>query len=67
MEIKAIISAQPNCKSCKKPMLEWDAFADEHEHIECTTERVSSSLMEVIKKQFDSINLNNENTPNNLD
>ena len=55
MEIKTIISEQPKCKTCGKIMLEWNAFADEHEHIECIAERVSESLMEIIKEQFEKV------------
>ncbi len=33
-------------------MLEWNAWADEHEHVECIAERVSISLIEIVKKQF---------------
>lgn len=55
MEIKKIISEQPKCKTCGKVMLEWNAFADEHEHIECIVNRVSESLMEIIKEQFETV------------
>jgi hypothetical protein len=34
-------------------MKEWNPFADTHEHIECTAERVSESLINIIKKQFE--------------
>ena len=35
-----------------KLMFEWNAWADEHEHVECTAERISTSLIEIIKKQL---------------
>jgi len=51
-----IISEQPKCKTCGKLMLEWNPFADEHEHIECISERVSEKLIKVIEKQMKTIN-----------
>lgn len=56
MERKMIISEQPKCKTCGKLMLEWNPFADEHEHIECISERVSEKLIKVIEKQMKTIN-----------
>ncbi len=55
MERKTIISKQPKCKTCGKLMLEWNAFADEHEHIECIAERISASLIEIVKKQLKTV------------
>ena len=55
MERKTIISPQPKCKTCGKLMLEWNVFADEHEHIECIVERVSTSLIEIVKKQLGTV------------
>lgn len=55
METKIIISKQPKCKTCGKLMLEWNAWADEHEHIECIAERISTSLIEIIKKQMETV------------
>ena len=55
MEIKIIISEQPKCKTCGKLMLEWNAWADEHEHVECIAERISTSLIEIVKKQFGTV------------
>lgn len=52
MEIKTIISPQPKCKTCGKLMLEWNAWSNEHEHIECIADRISTSMMEVVIKQF---------------
>jgi len=52
MERKIIISEQPKCKTCGKLMLEWNAFANEHEHVECISERISTSLIEIVKKQL---------------
>ena len=52
MERKLIISKQPKCKTCGKLMLEWNSFADEHEHIECISERISENLIEIIKSQM---------------
>jgi len=51
MEIKTIISKQPMCKTCGKLMLEWNAFADK-----CIAERISTNLIDIIKKQFETIN-----------
>lgn len=55
MERKIIISEQPKCKTCGKLMLEWNAWADEHEHVECIAERISTSLIEIIKKQLETV------------
>lgn len=55
MERKIIISEQPKCKTCGKLMLEWNAWADEHEHVECITERISTSLIELVKKQLKTV------------
>jgi len=55
MDRKLIVSEQPKCKTCGNKMLEWNAFADEHEHIECIAERVSASLLEILKKQLGKI------------
>lgn len=55
MERKIIISEQPNCKTCGKLMLEWNAWADEHEHVECIAERISTSLIEIVKKQLETV------------
>jgi hypothetical protein len=52
MEIKTINSEQPKCKTCGKLMLEWNAWADEHEHIECISKRFSTSLIEKIRSSF---------------
>jgi hypothetical protein len=55
MERKTIISEQPKCKTCGKLMLEWNAWADEHEHIECVAKRISTSLIEIVKKQLGTV------------
>jgi hypothetical protein len=55
MDRKLIISEQPNCKTCGNKMLEWNAFAEVHEHIECSAERISASLFEILKKQFEAV------------
>ena len=55
MERKIIISEQPKCKTCGKLMLEWNAWADEHEHVECIAERISTSLIEIVKKQMETV------------
>ncbi len=52
MERKLIISQQPKCKTCGKLMQEWNPFAEVHEHIECSAERISVSLVEVLKKEL---------------
>lgn len=55
MERKTIISEQPKCKTCGKLMAEWNPFAIEHEHVECVSERISASLIEIVKKQLGTI------------
>lgn len=55
METKTIRTQQPRCKSCGKFMKEWNPFARTHEHVNCIAERVSDSVMGVIKKQFNII------------
>ena len=55
MERKIIISQQPKCKTCGKPMFEWNAWADEHEHVECIAERISTSLIKIVKKQLGTV------------
>jgi len=52
MEIKTIISEQPKCKTCGKLIPEWNPFAEEHEHIECISNRMSESLIKIIKDQL---------------
>ena len=54
MERKLIISEQPKCKTCGKLMQEWNPFAEVHEHIECSAERISASLVEILKKKLDT-------------
>jgi hypothetical protein len=60
MEIKTIISERPKCKTCGIFMNEWDPFAEEHEHIECCSERISNKMIESVKEQFKKINLDIE-------
>lgn len=55
MERKLIISEQPKCKTCGKLMQEWNPFANEHEHIECSEERISAILVEILKKQLGAV------------
>ena len=55
MERKLIISEQPKCKTCGKLMKAWNPFATEHEHIECASERISASLIELVKKDLGEI------------
>ena len=55
MDRKLIISEQPKCKTCGNKMREWNAFAEVHEHIECSAERISASLVEILKKQFEAV------------
>ena len=55
MERKLIISEQPKCKTCGKSMKEWNPFANEHKHIECASERISASLIEILKKDLKAI------------
>lgn len=52
MEIKIIISEHPKYKTCNKIIYEWNPFIDEHEHVECISECISSNLIDIIKKQI---------------
>lgn len=36
-------------------MQEWNPFAEVHEHIECSAERISASLIEIVKKQLGTV------------
>ena len=54
MEYKLIISKQPNCKTCGRPMFEWDPFAGEHEHWGCAAGRISTILVNNLIKQLKS-------------
>jgi len=55
MERKLIILEQPKCITCGKLMQEWNAFAEVHEHIRCSAERISASLVETLKKQLGTV------------
>ena len=55
MERKIIISEQPKCKTCGKPMQDWNPFAEVHEHIECSAERISASLIELVKMDLKAV------------
>lgn len=46
------IGKPPICKTCKKPMVEWDFFAREHEHIECMTDRISDRLLKIFTREL---------------
>jgi len=35
-------------------MQEWNPFTEVHEHRECSAERISASLVEVLKKQLNA-------------
>ena len=52
MYIKLIISPQPKCKTCGKPMNEWNPFADSHEHVSCISDRISNKLIDIIKNKI---------------
>jgi len=52
MEHKTMISKQPSCKTCGGLMKEWNPFANEHEHTECTAERISEHMIQIIRKQM---------------
>ena len=56
MEVKKIISKQPKCRTCGKLMIEWNPFAEVHEHIDCIANRISDKIIENIKKQMTLIN-----------
>ena len=55
MERKLIISKQPKCKTCGKLMKEWNPFAEFHEHTECSAKQISASLVEILRKQLETI------------
>lgn len=55
MERKLIISKHPKCKTCGKIIKEWNPFAEVHEHIECSAECISASLVEILKKQLETV------------
>lgn len=52
MNFYRIKSKQPNCKTCGKPLKEWNPFATEHEHIECASKRIADSIMEGVKRDL---------------
>ena len=52
METKLIKSKQPTCKTCGFKMKEWNPFADEHEHAECISSRISEGLIKILRKQL---------------
>lgn len=52
MERKRIISEKPKCKCCGNIMKEWNPFTEVHEHIECSSDRISERLVKLIKKQL---------------
>jgi len=55
MNIYRIKSKRPNCKTCGKPLKEWNPFATEHEHIECASKRIADSIMEGVKRDLKAI------------
>lgn len=55
MNFYKIISRRPNCNHCGEPMESWNPFGDFHEHPECSADRVSDKLMEIIKQQFEAM------------
>jgi len=58
METKIIISPQPKCKTCGNPMNEWNPFADEHEHVNCISERIANAMIEIIKTSLNHAHKN---------
>lgn len=55
-----IISKQPYCISCNKPLTEWDPYALQHEHNQCIAERLSDRLIALIKQQMTATRLTTE-------
>jgi hypothetical protein len=47
--IVIIFNTNPRCKTCGKEMQEWNPWANEHEHIDCLSERVSSILIDKLQ------------------
>ena len=47
-----IKSEKPKCKTCGKQLEEWNPFTNEHEHIECSSERIVNSMMEKVKQDL---------------
>jgi hypothetical protein len=52
MELKTIISKQPICKTCNKPLLTWNPFEKEHEHYKCASDRIVASLMDLVRNDL---------------
>ena len=52
MQLKTIISQQPKCITCGNPIFEWDAFAEEHEHIHCVEKRIANNFIILLKNQL---------------
>ncbi len=50
-----IKSKQPNCVTCKKPMQEWDPWANYHEHIGCASSRIANEIIESIRRDLEKI------------
>jgi len=55
MNFYRIKSKQPNCKTCGNPLIEWNPFAMEHEHIEYASKRISESIMKVVKRDLKTL------------
>lgn len=49
------IGDPPKCKTCNKPIKEWDFFADKHEHISCLTDRISDSMLRAFVKNSEVV------------
>ena len=52
MDYKVIISERPKCKTCKELAKEWNPFQEEYECVKCIANKISDSLLEIVKKQL---------------
>ena len=57
MNYTIIKSKRPNCKICGKPLKEWNPFVadNEHEHTECTADRISDAMMVYVKDAIHNV------------
>lgn len=43
---------QSKCKSCGKPLKEWNSFQIDYEYMECVLSTISESLINMVKNDF---------------
>lgn len=54
MNYHKIISKQPNCDVCDRRMEKWNPFSETHEHIECTSDKISIKLIKNIRNLLEN-------------